>query len=108
MRKPTRLPALALGFLGVAVLQGCAVFPKCAPENCAADAEITANVNAVLAAHTELGPPGTIRVQTINKVVYLNGLVNSDLERQSVEALALAVPDVKDVVNSVSPRANSR
>ena len=108
MRNPKRLSPLALSFLLVAALQGCAVFPKCSPENCDADAEIKRNVEAVFAEHTELGAPGTIRVQSINKVVYLNGLVNSDLERQSAEALALQVPNVKDVVNSITPRSNSR
>jgi hypothetical protein len=108
MRKPKRLSALALGFLWVAALPGCAVFPKCEPENCAADAELKRNVEEVFADHAEFGAPGTIRVQSINKVVYLNGLVNSDFERQSAEALALSVPGVKDVVNSIVPRSNSR
>jgi osmotically-inducible protein OsmY len=109
MRKqPKRLSALALSVLWVAALPGCTVIPKCAPENCAADAEIKRNVQAVFAEHAEFGAPGTIRVQSINKVVYLNGLVNSDFERQSAEALALAVPDVKEVVNSIAPRSNSR
>jgi osmotically-inducible protein OsmY len=40
--------------------------------------------------------------------VYLNGLVNSDLERQNAEALAYQIPNVKDVVNSITPRSNSR
>jgi osmotically-inducible protein OsmY len=62
----------------------------------------------MLAQHTEYGPPGTIRVQTINGVVYLNGLVNSDMERQSAESFVLQIPNVKDVVNSLAPRANSR
>jgi osmotically-inducible protein OsmY len=108
MRKPERLSSLALSLLLSAALAGCAVFPKCSPENCDADAEIKRDVEAVFAAHAEFGAPGTIRVQAINKVVYLNGLVNSDLERQTAEALALQVPNVKDVVNSITPRSNSR
>jgi osmotically-inducible protein OsmY len=108
MHKPKRLSALALSWVLAAVLAGCSVFPKCSPENCAMDTQIKQDVDAVFAQHTELGPPGTIRVQSINKVVYLNGLVNSDLERQSAESLALGVPNVKEVVNSIAPRANSR
>jgi osmotically-inducible protein OsmY len=62
----------------------------------------------MLAQHSEFGPPGTIHVQTINGVVYLNGLVNSDLERQTAETLVLRIPSVKDVVNSLSSRTNAR
>jgi osmotically-inducible protein OsmY len=102
------ISAAALVILFAAALSGCAVFQKCSPENCAADAKITADVNDMLAGHTEFGPPGTIRVQTINGVVYLNGLVNSDMERQSAESFVLQIPNVKDVVNSLAPRANSR
>ncbi len=83
-------------------------FEKCSPENCATDAKITADVGDMLGQHSEFGPPGTIHVQTINGVVYLNGLVNSDMERQSAETLVLRIPNVKDVVNSLNPRSNAR
>ena len=106
MHQPKRLSWLIPDFLLAGILSGCAVFPKCTPENCAVDAQIKQDVDAVFAEHTELGPPGTIRVQSINRVVYLNGLVNSDLERQNAEALALRVPNVKEVVNSIAPRSN--
>ncbi|MEO7207717.1 MAG: BON domain-containing protein [Steroidobacteraceae bacterium] len=98
--------ALALALAGA--LSGCAVFERCSPQNCATDAKIAADVSDMLGQHAEFGPPGTIRVQSINGVVYLNGLVNSDMERQSAEALVLRIPNVKDVVNSLSPRSNSR
>jgi osmotically-inducible protein OsmY len=47
----------------------------CGLEGCPRDAEITARVQAALDKHAELGPPDSIRVQTLNGVVYLNGLV---------------------------------
>jgi osmotically-inducible protein OsmY len=108
MHQRNQLSAAALGLLLACILQGCAVFSKCSPENCAIDTQIKQDVNALFAEHAEFGPPGTIRVQSINKVVYLNGMVNSDLERQNAEALAYQIPNVKDVVNSIVPRANSR
>lgn len=108
MYRPRTLCAAALFIALAGDLSGCAVFEKCSPQNCATDAKITADVSDMLGQHAEFGPPGTIRVQTINGVVYLNGLVNSDMERQSAEALVLRIPDVKDVVNSLSPRSNSR
>ena len=91
-----------------AAVSGCAAFQRCAPENCATDAKITTDVEDMFGQRAEFGPPGTIHVQTINGVVYLNGLVNTDMERQSAEALVLKIPNVKDVVNSLSPRSNAR
>jgi osmotically-inducible protein OsmY len=100
--------SLALVMMLAAALAGCAVFQKCAPENCATDAKITADVDDLFSQHAEFGPPGTVHVQTINGVVYLNGQVNTDMERQSAETLVLKVPNVKDVVNSLSSRSNAR
>jgi len=100
--------SLALVMILAAALSGCAVFEKCSPENCATDAKITADVDDMFGQHAEFGPPGTVHVQTINGVVYLNGQVNSDMERQSAETLVLRIPNVKDVVNSLYPRSNAR
>jgi osmotically-inducible protein OsmY len=100
--------SLAFAWILAAALSGCAVFDKCSPENCATDAKITADVAEMFGQHPEFGAPGTIHVQTINGVVYLNGLVNSDMERQTAETLAMRLPNVKDVVNSLSSRSNAR
>jgi osmotically-inducible protein OsmY len=90
------------------VLSGCAVFDKCAPENCSTDKQITHDVNELLSQHRELGPAGTVRVQTINGVVYLTGTVNSDFEIRSTESLVRQVANVKDVENNMNPRSNAR
>lgn len=87
---------------------GCAVFEKCSPENCSTDKQINKDVNDLLAQHRELGPPGTVRVQTINGVVYLTGQVNSDFEIRNAEALVRQVANVKDVENNLYPRSNAR
>ena|ERR1700732_5297895 len=99
-----RLYTLTLTILLAAGLSGCASFGKCDAQNCAGDAKITADVRALITEHREFGPPAGIRVQTINGVVYLNGLVDSDLERLNLGALVMRVPNVKDVVNSVDAR----
>jgi osmotically-inducible protein OsmY len=104
----TKTFAAALIMILAAALSGCAVFQKCSPENCATDAKITADVDDMFGQHAEFGPPGTVHVQTINGVVYLNGQVNSDMERQTAETLVLRIPNVKDVVNSLYPRSNAR
>jgi osmotically-inducible protein OsmY len=108
MTKPTRLCALTLMWLLTASLQGCASFGKCDPASCTGDAKITADVYALFKEHREFGPPGAIRVQTINGVVYLNGLVETDFERRSAESLVMQVADVKDVVNSLDVRNTGR
>jgi osmotically-inducible protein OsmY len=100
---PRQLCSLGLSFILTAGLAACADF-KCAPEYCQSDAKITEEVQAVFNEHAEFGPPGELRVHTINGVVYLNGLVNSEMERRTAEAFARQVPKVKDVVNSLSPR----
>ncbi|HEY2146073.1 MAG TPA: BON domain-containing protein [Steroidobacteraceae bacterium] len=79
---------------------GCSTM-KCSPENCAADTQITADAQAMFDQHSEFGPPGAIRVQTINGTVYLHGKVSTDLARRSAEALVRQVPNVKNVVNSI-------
>jgi hyperosmotically inducible periplasmic protein len=89
-------------------LSGCAVFDKCSPENCSTDKQITVDVNDLLGQHRELGPPGTVHVQTINGVVYLSGTVNSDFEIRSAEAYVRQVANVKDVENNLNARSNAR
>lgn len=102
--KLMRLYTLTLTLLLAAGLSGCASFGKCDAANCTGDAKITADVHALIKEHPEFGPPAGIRVQTINGVVYLNGLVDTDLERLNAGALVLQVANVKDVVNSLDAR----
>ena len=99
-----RLYTLTLALLLAAGLSGCASFDKCDPQNCAGDAKITADVRALIVEHAEFGPPAGIRVQTINGVVYLNGLVDTERVRLEAGALVLQVANVKDVVNSLDAR----
>jgi osmotically-inducible protein OsmY len=105
MRRSTRVIGLAL--VSMFGLSACAAL-QCSPENCATDAKITEDVRAVFAQHPEFGAPGTLQVQTINGVVYLNGESNSEMERRTAGALAKQVPNVKKVVNSINSRSNGR
>jgi osmotically-inducible protein OsmY len=66
------------------------------------DEKITANVNASIDQHSDLGPPGAIQVQTQDHVVYLNGMVANGLERETAEAVASQTPGVNKVVDSVA------
>jgi osmotically-inducible protein OsmY len=108
MKKSTGLSLFIFALLLGTGLSGCATFGKCDPQNCTIDAQITADVRAALSEHADLGAPAALRVQTINRVVYLNGLVDTDLQRSSAESYALRVDNVKDVVNSISIRNAGR
>jgi len=97
-----RLSGLSSAFILSGALAGCATYTKCGIEGCAGDAKVTANVHAVLDRHPELGPPGAIEVQTLDHVVYLDGFVNSGLERRTAESLAQEVPGAARVVDSIA------
>ena len=84
------------------VLTGCASYGKCVSGACGGDAAITNKVQSLLDKHPELGAPRSIEVQTIDRVVYLNGLVNDGLERGIAESVALQTPGVLKGVNSIA------
>ncbi|HEX3396354.1 MAG TPA: BON domain-containing protein [Steroidobacteraceae bacterium] len=82
-------------------LTACASYEKCGFEGCPGDAQITADVRALFDRHPELGPSGPLTVQTLDGVVYLYGVVATDLVREEAESIALKAPGVKKVVNSL-------
>jgi osmotically-inducible protein OsmY len=108
MKNTKRISALALSMVLASALAGCAAFGRCSPENCASDKTTLAELNQTLASHRELGAPADIHAQVINGVAYLSGLVDTDLEARRAEAIAMQVPGVKDVVNSLSTRNTGR
>ena len=97
---PNRLRALAAAFILAAALPGCAAFPQSSDR--AVDQKITADVEARFKQHPELEAPDQIDVQTINRVVYLNGTVSAGLQRDYADSVASGAPGVKKVVNSIS------
>ena len=102
MKRPGQSPALALAFavLLTGILPGCATFGKCGFRGCAGDADITAHVRARLVQNS-LQPPNLIQVQTLDRVVYLRGLVNTEAELLTAQSVALATPGVSRVINSI-------
>jgi osmotically-inducible protein OsmY len=101
MRRLNRLHALAfiLGLTGA--LPGCAALTKCGFGGCPGDAEITAQVRALFRQYPALEPPNLLEVHTVDHVVYLNGVVDTDLERLTAESVAHEAKGVKRVVNSI-------
>jgi osmotically-inducible protein OsmY len=93
---------LALAGILVAALAGCAVNPKCGSAGCQGDAKITADVQALFDMYPVLEPPNLLTVQTADRIVYLNGLVATDLQRDIAETVALRAPGVAMVVNGIS------
>ena len=89
-----------------AALAGCAAYKKCGFGGCPGDAKITAEVQALFDEHPALEPPNLLHVQTLDRVVYLTGLVDTDLERQMAESVALQAAGVAKVVNSIGISGN--
>lgn len=99
MRRSSLLCAAFLVLAGA--LSACAAYKKCGLGGCPGDAEITAHVEALLNQHPALASPNQIKVQTLDHVVYLGGLVDTDLQRQMAESLARQAPGITTVVNSI-------
>jgi len=70
------------------------------PPDARPDAEITADIVAVLSRDRLLNPE-TIEVVTVDGIVYLRGLVPSYAARRAAEMDARAIPGVLDVVNEL-------
>jgi hypothetical protein len=83
-----------------AALPGCAMFPR--SSNPAVDQKITADVETRFGQNAELEVPNLLNVQTINRVVYLNGLVSTGLQRRDAESEANQVQGVDKIVNSIA------
>ena len=97
----TAASLLATLMVLTAPLSGC-VSTKCTTAACAADAKITANVQALLAQRRDLGGTNQIHVDTRDGVVYLSGQVTTDLQREEAEDVARRAADVSKVVNNIA------
>lgn len=91
--------ALAAGLM--CTLPGCAPYEKCGFAGCPGDAQITADVRALFDQHPELGPSALLSVKTLDGVVYLGGVVDTDLVRDEAQSIAAQAHGVKKVVNSL-------
>ncbi|HEX4480397.1 MAG TPA: BON domain-containing protein [Rudaea sp.] len=103
MKSWTFCAALTLAF-GV-FAGGCMEEPSkpCSGIGCVSDAEITANIKAEIDRHDEL-TDWTIDVQSINGVVYLHGMVDTDPQRRLVEDIARETRGVMGVENAIELR----
>ena len=99
-RKP--IYTIALACLLGAALSGCADFRAGETPVRTADANITADVEAQLNQLPNLGPPGSIAVQTVDHVVYLNGTVDGGLQKRIAGSVAMQASGVTNVVNNIA------
>jgi osmotically-inducible protein OsmY len=102
MNKATTASVWPLCIMLIGALGGCATIEKCGLEGCASDRKISAQVEALLNAHPEFGPPGSITVETLNGVVYLDGVVDGGLQKRNVDSIVRQASGVKKVVNGIS------
>jgi osmotically-inducible protein OsmY len=101
MRPARILLILATGGWFAGWLQGCAVYEKCGLRGCPGDAQINSSVEALFSQHPVLLPPNLIQVQVLDHVVYLTGIVDTDLERKIASDVAGQAPGVTQVVSSI-------
>ena len=104
MRSMTRARACWPVLIAVisAALPGCAAYRSCGFAGCVGDAQISAEVRALLKRHPALAPPDLIYVQTVDHIVYLSGRVDTELERLTAASTAEQATGVRKVVNSIS------
>jgi len=81
MSRYAQLSALTFTVILSGVLFGCAVYRKCGFEGCPGDAAIPAEIETLFSQHPALEPPNLLNVNTLDHVVYFNGLVDTDLFR---------------------------
>ena len=91
--------AAALWACLAAALTGCTALGKCGLRECPPDAKITAEVRALLAQSPALDAPNLIGVQTVNRVVYLRGVVSTPYQIAEAGKIAGQAPGVTDVQN---------
>jgi len=94
--------AFAAALILTGALSGCAAYRKCGFEGCPGDAKITAEVSTLLNQHPELVGANSLYVQTLDHEVYLNGLVDTPLQRETAESIARQAPRVAGVVNMIA------
>jgi osmotically-inducible protein OsmY len=89
------LKATIVGFVGVASI----AVGTLAVADSASDKEITRQVRAAIAQHSEFGVH--IHARTKNGVVYFTGRASTPLVKENLDGLTQGVAGVKRVVNKV-------
>ena len=102
MSRPLALSILAPSVFLAATLSGCATYRGCGPNTCTGDQKINSEIERRLDRYPALVGEIPITVQTRNRIVYLTGMVATDLQRDTAESVALEAPNVAMVVNGIA------
>jgi osmotically-inducible protein OsmY len=94
--------SFTLVLLMTGFLTACAAERRCGFAGCPGDSKITADVRELIDQHPDLRAPNIIYVQTLDRVVYLSGMVSTDLMSEAAAAAALGAPGVARVENSIA------
>src|ERR1700730_13362200 len=86
--------SFTLALLVTGFLTACAADRRCGFAGCPGDSKITADVRELIDQHPDLRAPNIIYVQTRDRVVYLSGIVSTDLMSEAAAASALGAPGV--------------
>jgi osmotically-inducible protein OsmY len=70
------------------------------------DEKVTAELQSRLDTIADLGHPHSIMVQTRNHVVYLNGAVDTGVEKRMAESIAMQITGVTKVENGIAVSHN--
>ncbi len=87
------------------VLPGCAALERCRLAGCTGDAEIAAEIRLRLNARPALRFDD-LRIQTLDHIVYLRGLVDTEQERREALSIARGTRDVAKVIDAIGVRGN--
>jgi osmotically-inducible protein OsmY len=102
MSRPLPLSILAFSVFLTATLSGCATYQGCGAGQCTGDQKMNSEVERLLDGYPALLATIPITVQTKDRVVYLNGLVATDLQRETAESVALKATGVAMIVNDIA------
>ena len=86
-----------------ACASGCdlaSTYRRCGLSGCPGDAAITTSIENQLAQRSDVFA-NDISVQTLDRVVYLRGLVDTAVQRETIIALARNAPGVERIVDSL-------
>jgi osmotically-inducible protein OsmY len=101
MNRIKPIHTLALASILTGALAGCADFRANGSQGAVSSADITGEAQSRLDQMADLGPPGSVHVQTFANVVYLSGVVDGGLAKRNAEAVVHQVPGVQQVVDDI-------
>lgn len=105
-----RFPILFAAALATcSFLQGCVFVDthhKCGGQ-CSGDKQVTDQIRTILFQRPDI-MSNDIEVQTLDGVVYLHGLIDTDVQRQTILDAVNSVPGVVRVIDSLALRGSFR